>query len=74
MSGSNRVKHWIISNLSTKCFSTDSKVTYKGEVPDQDVHEDMVHSPPPSAPPLLSEMDYLNGYEDTQFRSGEWIH
>lgn len=48
-------------------------VTYKGEVPDQDVHENSQNQgPPASAPPPLSDMDNLQGYENTQFKNGEW--
>lgn len=48
-------------------------VTYKGDIPDQDVHENSQNQgPPPSAPPPLSDMDHLEGYENTQFQSGKW--
>ena len=49
-------------------------VTYKGAVPDQDVHENSAqdNGPPASAPPPLSDMDHLEGYENTQFQAGKW--
>ena len=50
-----------------------SVVTYKGEVPDEDVHEGNTQnqSPPADAPPPLSDMDSLQGYENTQFQAGK---
>ena len=49
-----------------------SAVTYKGEVPEQDVHENSQdQGPPASAPPPLTDMDNLQGYENTQFLNGK---
>ena len=50
------------------------ELSYKGAIPDQDVREDSAQGqgPPPSAPPLLSDMDHLQGYENTQFEAGEF--
>ena len=49
-----------------------SAVTYKGEVPDQDVHENSQdQGPPASALPPLTDMDNLQGYENTQFLNGK---
>ena len=57
------------------CIVVEFSVTYKGDVPDQDVHENSAQGqgPPPSAPPPLSDMDNLQGYENTQFKAGKGI-
>ena len=49
---------------------TSDLPAYKGEMPDEDVHENNAKGPnAPSAPPI-SSMDRVAGYESVNFEGG----